>query len=151
MNKWTVRSMTSLLAAVCLAGVVAVQPAMADAASLAVQRIVERTDGGSLPADFPIPDDAMVVTSARHDNNQEHFVRLTLRTMLSMELLAKTYSEYFRSVDMPDALKKISEQSLLIQGRNTQTGENWTLTAHPVDPNHINGQVEMTLIWTDAK
>ncbi len=151
MKKWTVRSMVSLLAAVCLIGTVAVQPAMADAASLAAQRVVERTAGGGIPSDFPIPDDATVVTATRNDNSQEHFVRLTLRTMLSMEILAKTYSEYFRSVDMPDALKKISEKGLLIQGDNTQTGESWILIANPVDPTVTNGQVQMTLIWNDAR
>ncbi|WP_322906392.1 hypothetical protein [Paenibacillus campi] len=151
MNKWTVRIMVSLLVAVFLAGAVAVQPVMASAASVAAQRVVERTDGGGLPSNFPIPDDAIVITAARSDNSHDHFVRLTLRTMLSMELLAKTYSEYFRSVDMPDALKKVSEQRLLIEGDNAQTGENWILTASPVDPHVLNGQVEMTLIWNDAR
>ncbi|GGJ02279.1 hypothetical protein [Paenibacillus hunanensis] len=151
MNKWTVRSMVSVLAAVCLIGSVAVQPARVDAASLAAQQVVERTQNGGLPSDFPIPDDATVVTAARSDNNQEHFVRLTLRTMLSMELLAKTYSEYFRSVDMPDAIKKISEEGLLIQGDNAQTGESWILIANPVDPSATNGEVQMTLVWNDAR
>ncbi|MFD1887380.1 hypothetical protein [Paenibacillus wenxiniae] len=151
MNKWTVRSMVSLLAAVCLIGAVAVQPATAGAASLAAQRVVEHKNGGGVPSDFPIPDDATVVTSTRNDNGDEHFVRVTLRTMLSMELLAKTYSEYFRSIDMPDALKKVSEEGLLIQGDNAQTGESWILIANPVDPNVNNGQVQMTLIWNDAR
>ncbi|WP_411344065.1 hypothetical protein ACE3MZ_21175 [Paenibacillus sp. WLX1005] len=148
MNRWTGSGMCGLLAAALLVPGMVAQPVSAEAASLAAQSVVARAPGDGVPADFPIPDDATVVTAVHNDTANEHFVRLTLQTKLDMETLAKTYSEYFRIQDMPDALQKISEKQLVIQGSNDATGESWILNASPVQPG--SDTVEMTLIWNEG-
>lgn len=148
MNRWTSSGVAGLLVAVLWMPGIAVQPASAEAASLAAQSVVARAPGDGVPADFPIPDDATVVTAVRNDTTAAQFVRLTLQTKLDMETLAKTYSEYFRIQDMPDALQKISDKHLVIQGSNEVTGESWILNASPLQPD--SDTVEMTVIWKEG-
>lgn len=103
----------------------------------------------NLPASFPVPDDALTVTAVQNSSDQEKFVLFTFQTRLSMETLAKTYSEYFREHDMPDAIETLSEQKMVIQGTNSVSRQSWILTAVPAAD--TNGLMELTVVWTDER
>lgn len=103
----------------------------------------------NLPASFPVPDDAQTVTAVQNSTDEEKFVLFTFQTRLSMETLAKTYSEYFREHDMQDAIETISERKMVIQGTNEPARQNWILTAVPAAS--ADGQVELTVVWTDER
>ncbi|WP_046227622.1 hypothetical protein [Paenibacillus dauci] len=103
----------------------------------------------NLPASFPVPDDALTVTAVQNSSDEEKFVLFTFQTRLSMETLAKTYSEYFREHDMKDAIDMLSEQKMVIQGTNEVSRQSWILTAVPAA--NTNDRVEMTVVWTDER
>jgi len=103
----------------------------------------------NLPASFPVPDDALTVTAVQNSSDEEKFVLFTFQTRLSMETLAKTYSEYFREHDMKDAIDMLSEQKMVIQGTNEVSRQSWILTAVPAAD--TNDRVEMTVVWTDER
>lgn len=93
--------------------------------------LTKRPTTDMLPADFPIPDDAVIDTSQQtYINGQQNMV-LVFHTKSSMETLAKTYNEYFRIINMDQAIQTLNEQQLSVKGTDPATTQQWLLTGAP--------------------
>ncbi len=93
--------------------------------------LTKRPTTDILPADFPIPDDAVIDTSQQTYIEGQHSILLVFHTKSSMETLAKTYDEYFRIVNMDQAIQTLNEQQLSVQGTEPVTAQQWSLTGAP--------------------
>lgn len=104
--------------------------------------LTKRPTADILPVDFPIPDDAIIDTSQQTYIEGQASLLLVFHTKSNMETLAKTYSEYFRILNMQDAIQTLNEQQLSIQGTEPGTVQQWSLTGAPVVSNDT---VEVTV------
>ncbi|MDQ1236004.1 hypothetical protein QE450_003502 [Paenibacillus sp. SORGH_AS306] len=93
--------------------------------------LTKRPTTDILPADFPIPDDAVIDTSQQtYIDGQQNMV-LVFHTKSSMETLAKTYNEYFRIINMDQAIQTLNEQQLSVKGTDPATTQQWSLKGAP--------------------
>lgn len=93
--------------------------------------LTKRPTTDMLPADFPIPDDAVIDTSQQTYLDGQQNMVLVFHTKSSMETLAKTYNEYFRIINMDQAIQTLNEQQLSVKGTDPATTQQWLLTGAP--------------------
>ncbi|WP_338555276.1 hypothetical protein [Paenibacillus sp. KS-LC4] len=71
---------------------------------------------GYLPADFPIPDDAVVINSTENMDEGKKSVLLVFKTKESFDKLSQMYKDYVNEKQLKDGAQTIDDKNIVIQG-----------------------------------
>ncbi|WP_341281758.1 hypothetical protein [Paenibacillus sp. FSL H8-0537] len=71
---------------------------------------------GYLPADFPIPDDAVIINSTENIDDGKKSVLLVFKTKESFDKLGQLYKDYVNEKKLKDGAQTIDDKNIVIQG-----------------------------------
>ncbi|MGG4141551.1 hypothetical protein ABEW34_00330 [Paenibacillus algorifonticola] len=69
-----------------------------------------------LPADFPIPDDAVIINSTENIDNGKKSVLLVFKTKEDFDKLGQSYKDYVNEKKLEDGAQTIDDKNIIIQG-----------------------------------
>ncbi|ANY70364.1 hypothetical protein BBD42_30595 [Paenibacillus sp. BIHB 4019] len=69
-----------------------------------------------LPADFPIPDDAVIINSTENIDNGKKSVLLVFKTKEGFDKLGQSYKDYVNEKKLEDGAQTIDDKNIIIQG-----------------------------------
>ena len=98
-----------------------------------------------LPADYPMPADAIITNSHSENSDGKKSVLLTYTTKESMADISALYKDYFQKKKLQDAAITSDERNLIIQGTTEDGSEQWSLIAGSLASQE--GVIDITLTW----
>ncbi|SFE49287.1 hypothetical protein SAMN04487969_10357 [Paenibacillus algorifonticola] len=119
-NRWF-----SLLSVVIIAGVVSAcgnnavggaNTAPQETTSVAPGNTEESARPDYLPADFPIPDDAVIINSTENIDDGKKSVLLVFKTKESFDKLGQSYKDYVNEKKLEGGAQTIDDKNIIIQG-----------------------------------
>ncbi|MBP1990178.1 hypothetical protein [Paenibacillus eucommiae] len=100
-----------------------------------------------LPSDFPLPKDAEITTAQSQENDGKKSVLLIYSTHEDMSTVTKMYKDYFKSQNLEDTGQVIDDKNLIIQGKNKEAGQSWSMIGGPLASQE--GVIELTVTWNE--
>lgn len=100
-----------------------------------------------LPADYPMPADAIITNSHSESNDGKKSVLLTYTTKESMANISTLYKDYFQNRTLKDAAITNDERNLIIQGTTEDGKEQWSLIGTSLASQE--GVIELILTWAE--
>ncbi|OMF37771.1 hypothetical protein BK133_04340 [Paenibacillus sp. FSL H8-0548] len=114
-------------------------------------RLTEKVDNGKVPAylpkDFPLPEDALIVTSHAEETDGKKSVLLIFTTEESMATVSKLYKDYFIAQNLENVGQTVDNKNIIIQGENKETEQNWSMIGGPLASKE--GVIELTVTWSE--
>jgi hypothetical protein len=102
---------------------------------------------GELPADYPLPADAIITNSHSESNDGKKSVLLTYTTKENMADISALYKDYFQKRKLKDAAITSDERNLIIQGATEDGKEQWSLIGTSLASQE--GVIDLTLTWAE--
>ncbi|WP_341281757.1 hypothetical protein [Paenibacillus sp. FSL H8-0537] len=98
-----------------------------------------------LPKDFPIPDDAVIMTSSNSVNEGKIVILLNFTTKKSMDELAKLYQAYTIDKKLENGSVTFTDSKLMIEGSIDKTHSIWLLGTTLSEA----GVSQITVTWSE--
>ncbi|WNS45826.1 hypothetical protein [Paenibacillus sp. MMS20-IR301] len=101
----------------------------------------------NLPADFPLPEDAVISLSHSEDNEGRKAALLIFTTKESMDSVSKLYKDYLSSRLGSDSAQTIDDKNLIIQGTTKDNKQSWSIIGGSLASQE--GVIELNVTWAE--